>query len=242
MNQEVIQDFLNVPGITAIALLGEQSEPVFYSDRSTVFQGQPESLSEGILQVVKTIPPEYEVLEFQCAQTQIVLHRLPQNMILLALKDPSCVTEQFTCAVEALRSRLAADTIAPESVEPLPDASRPALKDLLDSFNQLNQFTKQYLGVAVIVNYLKTTCPISDWAGQFQVERSGQIRFIGESSKLEQAVSAQQHDWFRHWVTQFIRRCSCAVRDFAVLVEQFALTDAQKALYCPNDYGENGTP
>ncbi|MBD1823362.1 hypothetical protein H6F51_12810 [Cyanobacteria bacterium FACHB-DQ100] len=41
------------------------------------------------------------------------------------------------------------------------------------------------------------------------------------------------HDWFRAWVAQFIRRCSQAVSDYAVLVEQHALTDTQKALLLP---------
>ncbi|MBD2083251.1 hypothetical protein [Leptolyngbya sp. FACHB-17] len=101
MNQEVIQDFLNVPGITGIALFSRQSEPVFYSSHPEIFQGRSQLLAEGILQVVETIPTEYEVLEFQCAQTQVVLHRLPQDMILLVLKDQSYITDQFTHVVEA---------------------------------------------------------------------------------------------------------------------------------------------
>ncbi|MBD1844631.1 hypothetical protein H6F89_14755 [Cyanobacteria bacterium FACHB-63] len=233
MNQEVIQDFLNVPGITGIALLSRQSEPVFYSSHPESFQERLKFLSEGILQVVETIPTEYEVLEFQCAQTQVVLCRLLQNMILLALKDQSCITEQFTHVVEALRSHIVVEPIASESVDSLTDSSRPTRQDLLDAFNQLNQFTRQSLGVAVIVNYLKKTCPMRDGFEQFQVERSGQIRFVGESSTLEQAVSAQEYDWFRAWVAQFIRRCSQAVRNYAVLVEQHALTDTQKALLLP---------
>ncbi|MBD2083252.1 hypothetical protein [Leptolyngbya sp. FACHB-17] len=83
------------------------------------------------------------------------------------------------------------------------------------------------------MNYLKKTCSTRNGFEQFQVERSGQIRFVGESSRLEQAVSTQEHDWFRAWVAQFIRPCSQAVRDYAVLVEQHALTDTQKALLLP---------
>jgi len=63
------------------------------------------------------------------------------------------------------------------------------------------------------------------------VARSGQISFTGELSELEQAVGDQEYDWFRSWVAQFVRRCSQAVRDYVLLIEEQALTDTQKALF-----------
>ncbi|MBW4441074.1 MAG: hypothetical protein KME10_07550 [Plectolyngbya sp. WJT66-NPBG17] len=234
MNQEVIRDFLNVPGIVGIALLSGHSQPVFYSRDPAFTQGQAELLSQGILQVVETIPPEYEVLEFRFAQNQIVLHRFAQNFVALVIKDDSRVNEQFAGAFQKLRAWIEANpTIALEQFQALPSAPSPKLKDLIDAFNQLNQFTTKYLGVAVITNYLKRSRPAMAWMEQFQITRSGQISFVGELSGLEQAVSAQEHEWFRSWVAQFIHRCSQAVRDYAVLVEQNALTDPQKALLLP---------
>ncbi len=234
MNQEVIRDFLNVPGIVGIALLSGHSEPVFYRNDSTFACGQPELLSQGILQVVETIPAEYEALEFRFSQHQIVLHRLPRNLIVLIIKDNSRIDEQWLSASQALLSWIAANpTIAIEQFQSLPTAPLPKLKDLVDAFNQLSQFTTRYLGVAVITNYLKASCPAEEWFEQFQVARTGQIILIGELSGLEQSVSVQEHEWFRSWVAQFIRRCSQAVRGYAVLVEQNALTDTQKALLLP---------
>ena len=234
MNQEVIRDFLNVPGVVGIALLSGHSEPVFYSNNSAFALRQQELLAQSILQVIETIPAEYEVLEFCFAENQIMLYRLPRKIIVLVIKNDSCVMEKFAEAFQVVRSWLEKNSATPfEPFQPLPTVQSPALKDLIDALNHLSQFTTNYLGVAVIVNYLKASCPTTEWMAQFQVARSGQVSFLGELSELEQAVSVQEHEWFRAWVEQFIRRCSHAVRNYAVLVEQKALTDTQKALLLP---------
>ncbi|MBE9009810.1 hypothetical protein IQ250_06290 [Pseudanabaenaceae cyanobacterium LEGE 13415] len=234
MNQEVIRDFLNVPGIVGIALLSGQSQPVFYSHDPAFSQAHPELLSQGILQVVETIPSEYETLEFRFSQNQIVLHRLSKDLIILVIKDDSRIDEKFGAAFQRLRSWIEGNqAIAIEQFQSLPAAPSPTLKEFIEAFNQLSQFTTNYLGVAVIVNYLKSSRPSVEWMEQFQVNRSGQIALIGELSGLEKAVSVQEQELFRQWVAQFIRRCSQAVRDYATFVEQSDLTHTQKALLLP---------
>ncbi|GAP95501.1 hypothetical protein NIES2104_20230 [Leptolyngbya sp. NIES-2104] len=191
-------------------------------------------LTQGILQVVETIPSEYETLEFRFSKNQIVLHRFAKNFIVLIIKDDSRIDETFVDALQRLRAWTEQNpTITIEQFQALATAPLPKLKDLIEAFNQLSEFTKNYFGVAVITNYLKSSRPETEWMEQFQVNRSGQIALIGELSGLEQTVSAQEHELFRHWVAQYIRRCSQAVRDYAVLVEQSALTDTQKALLLP---------
>jgi hypothetical protein len=233
MNQEVIRDFLNVPGIVGIALLSGHSEPVFCSHNPTFAQGKQEALAQGILQVVETIPAEYETLEFHFAQHQIVLYRLSRDLIILVIKDHSQGNEKFLSAFQGLRSWVEANSAIAFEPFQASTAPLPKLTDLIEALNHLSQFTTKYLGMAVIVNYLKSSRPTVEWMAQFQVSRSGQVSFVGELSKLEQAVSAQEHEWFRSWVDQFIRRCAHAVRDYAALVEQTALTDAQKDLLLP---------
>jgi len=203
-----MRDFLNVPGI--------------------------ESIAQGILQIVETIPGEYEMLEFRFTQNQILLYRLPLSLVVLVIRDSSGMDQAFADAFQTLRSWIEANSaIGFAPLQPLPTDNSPTLKDLLDALNHLSQFTTAYLGMAVIVNYLKASRPTGEWMERFQVSRSGQISDLGELSDLEQAVSVQQHEWFRAWVAQFIRRCSHAVRDYEVLIQQSALTDAQKALLLP---------
>ncbi|HEY9884968.1 MAG TPA: hypothetical protein V6C98_15290, partial [Thermosynechococcaceae cyanobacterium] len=67
MKREVIQDFLNLPGIAGVALMDGRSRPYFCGiDQALNFQ-QKEALAQGILQVVETIPDSFDVFEFQFA-------------------------------------------------------------------------------------------------------------------------------------------------------------------------------
>ncbi len=64
MNTKYIEDFLTVPGITGIALLREQTPLVFYGNHSGFNACEKANLFQGILQVVETIPPEFERIKF----------------------------------------------------------------------------------------------------------------------------------------------------------------------------------
>lgn len=110
---------------------------------------------------------------------------------------------------------------------PTSGQSTATIDELLAAFNHLSQFTTQYLGIAVIVNYLKVTRPQIEWFAQFQIDRAACISFLGFSSEQ---VSVEEHQWIRDWVAAFIRRCSQVVRDFATVVEQKALDAQQKLL------------
>jgi hypothetical protein len=234
MNQEVIRDFLNVPGIVGIALLSGHSEPVFYTHHPVFAKGQKELLFQNVLQIVDTISPEYEVLSFQFEQNQIAIHRLQSNFIALVIKDDSLNPDQFISAFEQLKSSIAENPKAAiEEFQTLPAAPLPKLADLLDGMNQLAEFTSRFLGIAVITNYWKSSRPETEWMQQFQISRAGQVSFIGELSALEKSVTAEELDSIRDWVQRFITRCSQAVRNYKDLVEQQALTDLQKALLLP---------
>lgn len=126
-------------------------------------------------------------------------------------------------------------TVAPP--QPVPAASaQPAapaitLKETLAALNHLSQFTTQYLGTSVIVNYLKSTRPDCEWLTHFQVERSAQITLTGTiAQQVNQTLSSQEHQWIRDWVAAFIKRCSQVIRDFSTIVDHKALDDRQKAL------------
>lgn len=234
MNQEVIRDFLNVPGIVGIALLSRHSQPVFYSPDPAFVVAQTEILSDGILQVVESIPTEFERLEFRFAKNQVVLHRFASGLILLIVCDNPQMNQQQLRAFEALRSLLQSDAqsaiVAFQSLTAFP---LPTLEELLAVINHVGQFATTYLGTAVIANYLKLSRPSVDWMQQFQIERSGQVRFLGESSILERSISAEEQAWICSWITTFIQRCSQIVRNFTAIVEQSALTESQKALLLP---------
>jgi hypothetical protein len=109
MNQEVIQDFLNLPGIVGFALMDGRSRPYFYGvDQSLNFQ-QKEVLAQGILQVVETIPEGFESFKFQFAEHQAYLYKVEQEMILLVLTCDDLVHADYLQTIKNLKASLRED-------------------------------------------------------------------------------------------------------------------------------------
>jgi hypothetical protein len=299
MRQEVIRDFLNLPGIAGIALMDGRSHPYFWGLDQTLNPQQKVALSQGILQVVGTIPDGFETFEFQFAKQQkIYIYKLGQQLTLMLLTQGNLATPAYAKAIQQLQSWLQADvahavsrlrvvidelaeldtppvsplsltTASPrplttpvppqpppppktvlasvtssplvdsllsvENLRPIasspPAASPPAttLQDLLTILNHLGQFATQYIGTAVVVNYLKTTRPADEWASQFQVERTAQIT-CSDLTLVHQSLHQTEHQLIQTWALAFVQRCSQTIRDFPALVKKVALSHDQRSL------------
>lgn len=109
MKREVIQDFLNLPGIAGVALMDGRSRPYFFGvDQNLNFQ-QKEALAQGIQQVVETTPADFEFFEFQFAGHQIYLYKLDHGIILLVLTDHRLVRADYGNVIASLQQELTAD-------------------------------------------------------------------------------------------------------------------------------------
>ena len=283
MKREVVQDFLNLPGIAGVALMDGRSRPYFCGVDQTLNFQQKEALAQGIRQVVDTTPAGFESFEFQFTGHQVYIYKLDQGIILLVLTRDGLVYRDYLQAIAKLKTalqedvstaiatfRLLAGNISltgqnywkqrsdspsdiplspsaiptnfsngtkppasePSSPEPTENANNTILlKEFLIALNHLSQFTTQYLGTAVIVNYWKASQPAAAWAGHFQIDRTGQISFVGpDSQRLSQPTSPEEFQWLREWVKAFIERCSRVIRDFPALIEQTGLTDSERQL------------
>jgi hypothetical protein len=230
MSEGVIRDFLTLPGIAGVAVFAGRSDPFFYSVDAAFGSVQKETLSQGILQVVETIPESFETFEFRFSEFWVQLHRMRSTLVLLVVANGSLSQENYAPSLIAFKQVLEQDAQAAiallraiQTEVPMPTAD-----EVLKGLNSLCSFTAQYLGTPVIVNYLKSSRP--DRLQDFQVDRAAQVTFAGEPSKLEQPLSEEEHQLLREWTLAFIRRCSLVVRDFATLVEQDALNPNQKVL------------
>ncbi|GAB4376118.1 MAG: hypothetical protein Kow00121_22740 [Elainellaceae cyanobacterium] len=110
MKREVVQDFLNLPGIAGLALMDGRSRPYFCGvDRSLNFQ-QKEALAQGIQQVINTTPADFEFFEFQFSGHQVYIYKLTHGIILLVLAVnggvPYC---DYAAMVECLKAELQQD-------------------------------------------------------------------------------------------------------------------------------------
>jgi hypothetical protein len=109
MKREVVQDFLNLPGIAGVALMDGRSRPYFFGvDQSLNFQ-QKEALAQGIQQVVETTPADFEFFEFQFTGHQVYIYKLNHGIILLVLTGSSLVYPAYLEAVEQLKIELQED-------------------------------------------------------------------------------------------------------------------------------------
>lgn len=259
MNREVVQDFLNLPGIVGVALMDGRSRPYFCGIDQTLNLKQKEALSQGIQQVVATTPADFQFFEFRFIEHQVQIYKLNQGIILLVLSDSRLNRASYFQAIELLKAalqsdvssaiatfRLLAGTITlsdPNSRKrqasappPEPVTPQSTLKDLLSALNHLSQFTTQYLGTTVITNYWKATRPPIEWLSHFQIDRAGGISFSEALSLQAPAISLEQQQWIQQWVVAFIQRCSKVIRDFPQIIKHAALDDRQKALLLPPDF------
>jgi len=109
MKREVIQDFLNLPGVAGVALMDGRSRPYFFGvDQALNFQ-QKEALAQGIQQVVDTTPSGFGSFEFQFTGHQVYIYKLQHGIILLVLAEEKLIKANYRTAVILLQNELQQD-------------------------------------------------------------------------------------------------------------------------------------
>lgn len=228
MKQEVVQDFLNLPGIAGVALLDGRSRPFFYGLEQTLSLSQQEMFAQGIQQVMSTTPANVERFEFQFVRYQVHLYKLTQGLVLLILSGVEFETRHHA-QIEQLKSELQQDfasaiatfgllsgTITlsrqPDWKRSTEDAIDPA--DLVNALNQMSQLASRYLGTTISSNYWKATRPDQAMA-KFEVDRTARIRLIGASTHINTKMQRQ----IQAWVAAFVDRCTKIIRDFPSLIQ-----------------------
>ncbi|WAL58645.1 hypothetical protein [Thermocoleostomius sinensis] len=108
MKREIVQNFLNLPGIAGLALMGKRSRPYFYGvDRALNFQ-QKEVLTQGVQQIIDTTPANFETFEFQFSSHQVYLYKLDAGTSLLVVTT-NCLTDIYAPIVQQLKQELQQD-------------------------------------------------------------------------------------------------------------------------------------
>ncbi|MEB3273804.1 MAG: hypothetical protein VKJ85_08470 [Prochlorothrix sp.] len=109
MQQEVVQNFLDLPGIMGVALMDGRSRPFFCGiDQFLNFQ-QKEALAQGIRQVIETTPESFTDFKFQFSETQIYIYKLNKGLILLVLANNTLTQNDYGPIVLRLKATLQED-------------------------------------------------------------------------------------------------------------------------------------
>ncbi|MBE9100734.1 hypothetical protein [Vacuolonema iberomarrocanum] len=109
MKREIIQDFLNLPGIAGVALMDGRSRPYFFGVDQTLNFQQKEALAQGIQQVVDTTPNSFGTFEFQFVGHQVFIYKLQHGIILLVLTGEQLVPPDYHHVINVLCSELQED-------------------------------------------------------------------------------------------------------------------------------------
>lgn len=109
MKRQVIQNFLNLPGIVGVALMDGRTRPFFHGLDITLNFQQQDALAQGIQQVVSTTPAEFEAFSFRFISHQAHIYRLPQGVILLVLTADQVPFEDYLTVLRQLQATLVED-------------------------------------------------------------------------------------------------------------------------------------
>lgn len=109
MKRQVVQNFLNLPGIAGVALMDSRTRPFFCGLDATLNSQQRDALAQGIQQVVDTTPAEFDAFSFRFSSRQAHIYKLTQGVILLVLTTDQLPFEDYTPALKQLRSTLEED-------------------------------------------------------------------------------------------------------------------------------------
>jgi hypothetical protein len=109
MKRQVIQKFLNLPGISGIALMDGRTRPFFCGLDTILNTQQKEALAQGIQQVVDTTPADFDAFSFRFNHRQAHIYRLKEGVILLVLASEHLPFNSYLEDLYQLRSNLEED-------------------------------------------------------------------------------------------------------------------------------------
>lgn len=109
MKRQVVQTFLNLCGISGLALIDDRTRPFFCGLDSSLNMNQQEALSHGIQQVIKTTPAGFDTFSFRFSEHLAHIYKLDKGVILLVLTSDQMELNEYLHAVDELKATLAED-------------------------------------------------------------------------------------------------------------------------------------
>lgn len=241
MKRQVIQNFLNLPGLSGVGLIDGRNRPFFFGPDIQLNTGQQDALAQGIQQVIETIPPGFDTFSFRFTHQFVHIYKLDQGLILLVLMADQMPLKTYRSAIHQLTTTLME---APHNVVPtfrllagcvtlssgsmmpaaasVPDATLAAASaaapseaavSLADLTAALNHLSEG------ATQYLGKIIVANTWK-QSRPDQPWLAQFeIQKDGHFSlpahgDPVTPEQHQWVREWVNAFIERGSRTIRNF----------------------------
>mgnify|MGYP003342571975 CR=1 FL=1 len=106
MKREVVQAFLELPGIVGLALMDGRSRPCFYGINERLNLQQKEALAQGICQVLETTPSAFKSFEFQFTGSRAYIYKLVEGLVLLVVVDNNMEVKEYRQSLGAFKETL----------------------------------------------------------------------------------------------------------------------------------------
>lgn len=105
-----------------------------------------------------------------------------------------------------------------------------SLAEVLETYNQVSQVAKKYLGELIIANYWRCTRPHSSWFADFEVNGSAEIVCQNPRSTKEIFLNPEQIQQMQDWLDGFIGQCSRILPQFKRQLEKAGITAKTEVL------------
>lgn len=258
MKRQVIQNFLNLPGISGMALIDGRNRPFFFGSGIRLNSHQQDALAQGIQQVVDTTPATFDTFSFRFSHQVVHLYKLDQGVILLVLTEENQVIRLYRSAVKHLIAtlmeephnvvptfRLVAGCVTlnsqpapgrpPERPSPSDSPARPSGQSPppITSKEVIDALNHLSDGAA---QYLGKVIVANTWKQSRPAQpwlEQFQIKpngSFGLDDPPPGALTLEQQQWVQAWVAAFVQRGGRTIRNFQGLVSETALTPSEKAL------------
>lgn len=254
MKRQVIQNFLNLPGLAGVALIDGRNRPFFFGPAIQLNTPQQDALAQGIQQVIETIPAGFDTFSFRFTNQLVHIYKLDQGLILLVLMADQTPLPIYRPALHQLKLTLmeephnvvptfrllagcvtlnggpSAEDISPASAAAPPSPSTPPVPagtsyaEVLAALNHLSEGATQYFGKVIVANTWKQSRPNQPWLAQFEIQKDGHFVL----NPLPPAtLTREQEQWIQDWASAFVERGSRTLRNFRTLVSEGMLTPAE---------------
>ncbi|MBD2106031.1 hypothetical protein [Nodosilinea sp. FACHB-13] len=254
MKRQVIQNVLNLPGISGMALIDGRNRPFFFGPDISLNSHQQDALAQGIQQVVETTPAHFDTFTFRFANQLAHIYKLDQGLILLVLITDQMPLADYRTAIGQLKATLVeaphnavstfrllagcvtlggASTISGAAAPPLePTAPKrgtltPSCHEVIAALNHLSDGAIQYLGKTMVINTWKQSRPAHPWLEQFEIQKDAHFTVTADGKA---PLTAEQQQWIKDWVTAFLGRGGRTIRNFQTLATGQTLTPQEKGL------------
>jgi len=256
MNQEIIQDFLNIPSVVGIALIQGQLLSYFYVKEEILSWQNKQNLIQEVRKILRN--KDVNISDFQVMGYYGYTYKLNTNFNLLVLtRTDIAKLKLVTLSANQLKATLQRDVdkaivtfelltrnipqppAVVNDINPVSSSLRVnnsssaslevkiTVEELLKALNRLSKFSSNYIGKNLTANYWQLTRPDFDWLNNFQINRSAEIIFSGV---ITEPVSNLQLQSIKEWATAFIKQCSQIVQDLPILIEEKGLDEEEKKL------------